>query len=185
MRINTQPRPLSCQEVTKEIASVFRARRVHDNPIEKWLFKNLDPEEFYPITIFYVEDSIFRDLYRFYIPAFGLAPNVRINGVNLGMDKLTHWSSTGRHYFSIFVTEKALGASDFEATLSAIHYGILDELTLHGYWARGEWKEVMFQLMSLYNENGELQTLTFQLKSQEESCKNLLKLEKNRPLGSI
>jgi hypothetical protein len=137
LRLNDQANPASCLQVTREVASIFRARGVHDNPIEKWLLKNLIDEEFYPNTIYYVAESIFRDPYRFYIPSFGLAPNVRVNGVNLGMDKLTHWSSTGRHYFNLFVTQKQLGASDLQATQTAIHYGILDELTLHGLWPSG------------------------------------------------
>ena len=135
--LNSESFSQDCVQVTRHIASRFRARFVHDNPIELWLLKNLEREEFFPHTIDHVEESIYRIPHRFYLPEFGLAPNIRVNGVNFGMDKLTHWSSTGRHYFNVFLIGKKLDDSDLEATLRAIDYGILDELTLHGFWASG------------------------------------------------
>jgi hypothetical protein len=137
IRINNKSHPQRCLDVTREIASNFRALLVHDNPVEKWLLRNLNKEEFYPHHLFFVEESIFRNPYRIYIPEFGLAPNVQINGINLGMDKLTHWSSTGRRYFNIYIAAKNAGKTELEATVMAIDYGIMDELSLHGYWASG------------------------------------------------
>lgn len=136
-QVNSGSKTLSCFEVTSKIANRFRARLVHDNPIETWLLNNLDPSEFYPTTRDYIQESIYRVPYRFYLSSFGLAPNIQVNDIYFGMDKLTHFSSTGRHYFTIFFGKMKLSPSFVEAEIAAIDYGLLDELTLHGFWASG------------------------------------------------
>ncbi len=135
--INSKSKPLTCFEVTSKIAMRFKARFVHDNPIETWLLKNLDPNEFYPATRDYIEESIYRVPYRFYLSSFGLAPNIQVKNIYFGMDKLTHFTSTGRHYFTIFQGKMKRSPSLEEAEKAAIDYGLLDEMTLHGFWASG------------------------------------------------
>ncbi len=136
-RSNNKKTVQNCHEVTNEIASRFRAILVHHNPMENWLLKHLDSNQMYPSSQKHVEQSIYRNPMIFYIPAFGLSPNIQVNGIYFGMDKLTHFSSTGRHYFNIFIRQKMNKKSDTDSAKSAIHYGLLDESTLHGHWASG------------------------------------------------
>lgn len=130
-------REKSCEQITKLIAKDFASFLVHDNPVENWLFQRLTSEEMYPHGINYVHGSIYREPYLFYIPWFGLAPNIQVNGFYFGTDKLSHFASTGMIYFKKFLKEKSLGRSEDEAIKAAIHWGIRDEKTVHGFWASG------------------------------------------------
>jgi hypothetical protein len=116
---------LSCSALIKKVAHRFRSFLVHDNPVENYLFKTLDKNAIFPRTLFFVEESIYRDPYLFYIPQFGLAPNIQVNGYYFGTDKLSHFAWVGYLYYKARNLEKA------------IEYGIQDEKTLHGYWASG------------------------------------------------
>lgn len=127
----------TCEQVTAQIASRFKTFLVHDNPLENWLMKNLSSDQIYPRTLNYLPQSIYRDPFRFYIPAFGLAPNVQVNNFYFGTDKLSHFSSTGSTYFKIYLQSLRKGRSKHQAKIDAIHFGLRDEATLHGYWASG------------------------------------------------
>lgn len=120
---------LDCQGLLKEIGEVFKSRLVHDNPVENHLMEVLSSEKIFPMSLYYVEESIYRDPYRLYIPYFGLAPNIQVNSFYFGTDKLSHFASTGRIYYEIFQKEKSLAP--------AIKWGVRDEKSLHGYWASG------------------------------------------------
>lgn len=126
---DSESQSLSCQEITKKIGKVFASHLVHDNPVEKHLLEVLGSDEIYPATLFFVEESIYRDPFRIYIPYFGLAPNIQVNGFYFGTDKLSHFASTGRIYF-----EKFQKTSSLEKALT---WGIQDEKSVHGYWASG------------------------------------------------
>ncbi len=82
----------SCVQMTKLIAKDFASHLVHDNPVENWLFKRLTSQEMYPENMNYVHGSIYREPYLFYIPWFGLAPNIQVNGFYFGTDKLSHFN---------------------------------------------------------------------------------------------
>lgn len=127
----------SCEEMTKIIAKDFASFLVHDNPVENWLFRKLTSQEMYPTSMNYVHGSIYREPYLFYIPWFGLAPNIQVNNFYFGTDKLSHFASTGMIYFRRFLKEKSLGRSEDGAIQAAIHWGIRDEKTVHGFWASG------------------------------------------------
>lgn len=127
----------SCDEMTKLIAKDFASFLVHDNPVENWLFSVLNSEEIYPATLNYVEESIYREPYLFYIPWFGLAPNIQVSGFYFGTDKLSHFASTGMNYYRIFRKELKRGSTIAEAEKAAINWGIKDEKSVHGYWASG------------------------------------------------
>lgn len=127
----------TCEEMTKLIARDFKSRFVHDNPVENWLFKRLTSEEIFPESMSYVHGSIYREPYLFYIPWFGLAPNIQVNGHYFGTDKLSHLASTGMTYYRIFHKELKKGKSPDAATRAAIHWGIRDEKSVHGFWASG------------------------------------------------
>ncbi len=119
----------SCQAVTEAIGKTFASKLIHDNPVENWLFSVLNTEEILPANIGYVQESIYRNPFRFYIPWFGLAPNIQVNGYYLGTDKLSHFASTGMDYFKIYLRSRSLK--------KAIDWGILDEKTVHGYLSSG------------------------------------------------
>jgi len=127
--LKTSDPDLSCEEVTQKIGEVFESHLVHDNPVENHLLSVLSSEEIFPTSLYYVEESIYRDPFRVYIPYFGLAPNVQVNGFYFGTDKLSHFASTGRIYYEKFQKSSSLK--------SAISWGVRDEKTLHGYWASG------------------------------------------------
>lgn len=144
----------SCEEMTSLISKQFESHLVHDNPVENWLFRVLTNEELYPDNLHYVEDSIYREPYRFYIPWFGLAPTIQVNGYYFGTDKLSHFSSTGMIYYKIFQTELRRRNSQSIALKKAIDWGVRDEKTLHGFWASGVFSygdlEANFQGMRFY-----------------------------------
>lgn len=127
----------SCEQMTKLIAKNFTSHLVHDNPVENWLFRKLSSEEMYPTNMNYVHGSIYREPYLFYIPWFGLAPNIQVNDFYFGTDKLSHFASTGMIYYKIFIKELKKKKSHEDAARAAIHWGIRDEKTLHGFWASG------------------------------------------------
>lgn len=127
----------SCQEMTILIGEDFESHLVHDNPVENWLFTVLSEEEMYPLNLNYVERSIYREPYRFYIPWFGLAPTIQVNGYYFGTDKLSHFASTGLIYYKIFMKELLKGKSSRAALQTSIDWGVLDEKTVHGFWASG------------------------------------------------
>ncbi len=119
----------SCSQMTEEIGKTFASKLVHDNPVENWLFSRLSSEEILPANVDYVQESIYREPFRFYIPWFGLAPNIQVNGFYLGTDKLSHFASTGMDYFKIYTRTGSLR--------KALQWGILDEKTVHGYLSSG------------------------------------------------
>ena len=127
----------SCEEMTALIGKDFESHLVHDNPVENWLFRILTDEEMFPAGLHYIDESIYRDPYRFYIPWFGLAPNIQVNGYYFGTDKLSHFASTGRIYFRIYQKELRNKLTPENALKKAIDWGIKDEKTVHGYWASG------------------------------------------------
>jgi hypothetical protein len=131
------PESKTCQEVTIEIAHDFASHLVHDNPVENWLFSVLTSEEITPTTLNWVEESIYREPYVFYIPWFGLAPNIQVNGFYFGTDKLSHFASTGMIYYKIFQRELARNKNLTSALKAAIDWGVRDEKSVHGYWASG------------------------------------------------
>lgn len=137
--IQNSSKQLNCLEITALIGERFRSRLVHDNPVENHLMDILraEQDEIFPQGLKYVPESIYRDPYRFYIPFFGLAPNIQVGGFYFGTDKLSHFASTGRIYFEEFLAAIKKGHSQKSAELAAIEWGIRDENTVHGYWASG------------------------------------------------
>lgn len=127
----------SCEAMTALIAEEFESHLVHDNPVENWLFSVLTKDEMFPTGLNYVGESIYREPYRFYIPWFGLAPTIQVNGYYFGTDKLSHFASTGMIYFRIYRKEMMDGHSSEVALKKAIDWGIRDEKTVHGFWASG------------------------------------------------
>lgn len=127
----------SCVDMTMLIAKDFDSKLVHDNPVENWLFEVLSDEEIFPASLKYVDKSIYRDPYRFYIPWFGLAPSIQVNGYYFGTDKLSHFASTGMSYFKAFRKALLQGNSVKSAERKAIDSGVLAEKKILGFWSSG------------------------------------------------
>lgn len=127
----------SCEELTDKVAKRFASYLVHDDPIAQWLMPRLSVEEIRPADFAWVAESIYRDPFRFYIPKFGLAPNIQVNDVYFGLDKLSHFGATGKLYYDRYRKALKSGRSEAEARQAAIDHGIREEKTLYGYWASG------------------------------------------------
>ena len=151
--LKTAKNDMSCSEITNHISKGFRSFMIHDNPVEKWLFEHLSSDQIYPQTTDYVSMSIYRDPFRFYLPQIGLAPNIMVQGNYFGTDKLSHFASTGHHYYLIY-NSVLPHADEDKAKLAAILYGATDEQAVHGFWASGVFSyadlEANFQGMMFY-----------------------------------
>lgn len=134
--LRTTDASMSCEQVTTHVSKVFRSFLAHHNPIENWLLEHLSKDQIYPQTIDYVSTSIYRDPFRFYLPKMGLAPNIMVNGIYFGTDKLSHFASTGHHYFTIYRSLREKMGEE-KAEEAAILYGATDEKMVHGYWSSG------------------------------------------------
>lgn len=161
----------SCAQMTELIGKDFASFLVHDNPVENWLFSVLSSDEMYPMGINYVEESIYRIPFRFYIPLFGLAPNIQVKDFYFGTDKLSHFASTGMIYYKIFRKELAAGSSGADAERKAIDWGIRDEKSVHGYWASGVFSyadlECNYQGLRFYRKFCESDSPYLQKKNHE------------------
>ncbi len=122
----------SCEEVTFKIASHFRIIHPEKHPLELWLKNNLGTDYVYPEEKNYLNLSIYRDPFRFYLPFLKLSPNVQVGGIYFGTDKLMHFSSTGRRYLEHYLEKIKKGLTDNEAKQSAIKFGLLNEATILG-----------------------------------------------------
>ena len=146
----------SCEKIVMTLGKNFSSHLVHDNPVENWLLLTLNSEEIFPDHLDYVGESIYQDPFRSYIPWFGLAPNIQLNGFYLGTDKLSHFASTGMIYYRIFLKEKQRGRTDEEAERRAIDWGIRDEKSVHGFWSSGVFSysdlEANYQGLKFYRQ---------------------------------
>lgn len=123
---------MTCEEVTFAIAKKFRVIHPEKHPMEVWLKENFGPELVYPKEEGYIEQSIYLHSFRAYIPVFKLSPNVQVNGIYFGTDKLLHFSSTGRRYLDHYQNRIKKGDTEEEAIQSAIRFGISNETSILG-----------------------------------------------------
>lgn len=144
----------TCRQVTAAIAKNFASYFVHDDPITDWLMPQLTPEQVRPLSRDYVSESIYRDPFRFYIPRFGLAPNIQVNDFYFGLDKLSHFGATGKLYLDAYQKALRSGADEASALARAIDHGLQEENTVYGYWASGVFSyadlEANFQGLRFY-----------------------------------
>lgn len=131
----SQKQDLSCKEITFRIANRFKT-----TPGKK-LFENYIQENFsdkmYPTNPYYLQESIFRNTSRIYLSKSGLSPNLHANGIYFGLDKLSHFGSTGRRYLKHYLKKLKKGYSAEEAEKSAIRLGLSNELRILGLWPSG------------------------------------------------
>lgn len=127
---------LSCEQVTLVIGKSFRTRGSTRKLYENWTVNNLQGKIF-PETSFYLDESIYRNTYRRYLGKSGLSPNIQVNGIYFGVDKISHFASTGRRYFQEYLKKIKKGYSSEQAEKSVIRFGLLNETTILGLWPTG------------------------------------------------
>lgn len=134
--LNEFKKPQSCESVTFEIAQTFKTTP-STKSLETFVNEALDKEMIYPKDPYYLEESILRNTSRFYLKYSGLSPNIQMNGIYFGADKLSHFASTGRRYLKHYLKKIRQGYSEEEAQRSMIRFGLLNEQTVLGIWASG------------------------------------------------
>lgn len=126
---------VSCRTITFRIANRFKTtpgRKL----FEDWSIEHISHKMF-PSTPFYLKQSIYKNTRRVYLSKSGLSPNLHANGVYFGVDKLSHFGSTGRRYLKVFLHELKKGSSTEEAERKAIRMGLSNEARILGLWPSG------------------------------------------------
>ncbi|MBI2522646.1 MAG: hypothetical protein HYV97_19655 [Bdellovibrio sp.] len=101
-RINADPILIqkSCEDATVDILQEYHAFWWGER-IENWILDNADiqkiPEYSSMSRMEAISHSIYRDVFKFKAKILGY--NIRISGVNLGIDKMGHFSSVGLSYY--------------------------------------------------------------------------------------
>ncbi len=126
---------LSCKQMTFRIANRFKTTPTR-KLFEDWSVEELDSKMF-PATPFYLYQSIYRNTDRIYLRHSGLSPNIQAKGIYFGVDKLSHFGSTGRRYLKEYLKNLRKGYSAEEAEKSAIRLGLSNEARILGLWASG------------------------------------------------
>jgi len=105
-RINADPKlqALSCQDATVEVLKEYHAFWWGER-LENWILDNSDiqkiPEYSSMTRLEAIGQSIYRDVFKFKFKIFGF--NIKIGGVNLGIDKMGHLSSVGLSYYQRYL----------------------------------------------------------------------------------
>lgn len=133
---NEKTGPQSCEDVTFEIAKRFKTTPTSKS-LETFVNDSLGSENIFPKNPYYLEQSILRNTSRFYLKYSGLSPNLQMNGIYFGADKLSHFASTGRRYLKHYLKKLRKGFSEEEAKQSMIRFGLLNEKTVLGIWPSG------------------------------------------------
>lgn len=133
---NAREVPQSCENVTFEIAKRFKTTP-STKSLETFVNESLPKEKIFPQDPYYLEQSILRNSSRFYLKYSGLSPNLQMNGIYFGADKLSHFASTGRRYLKHYLKKIRKGYSEEEAMQSMVRFGLLNEETVLGIWASG------------------------------------------------
>lgn len=129
------PANTSCKKITFRIADRFKTTPKGEIFVN-WSTKNI-PDKIFPSTDHYIGQSIYRDTPSPLLKVAPLAPNIQINGIYLGLDKLSHFSSTGRRYLSEYLKKTKKGFTSEAAEKAAIRFGLSNEAGILGIWASG------------------------------------------------
>lgn len=129
--------PQSCEAVTFQIAHRFKTtpkRKIFEDKLDHSLAER---KMMYPDYTKYLSESIYRNTSRFYLKFSGLSPTVQTNGIYFGIDKLSHFGSTGRRYLKHYLKKLDAGYSREDAIQSAIRFGLSNEAGILGLWPSG------------------------------------------------
>ncbi|MFN8369608.1 MAG: hypothetical protein U0T83_03175 [Bacteriovoracaceae bacterium] len=134
---------LSCDKATEVIVKEFlRNNTLTEDQIEIDLKDNNEVELFpNPHNRRELRDlSIYKEFTSFFSKdkIFPVAPNIRVNNIDIGTDKLGHFISLGLNYY--YTYRAALNnrnETTNDAFIAAIEYGIFTEKTYYGYLTSG------------------------------------------------
>ncbi len=145
---------VSCKTITFRIANRFKTTPTR-KLFEDWSIKNL-PHKMFPSTPYYLKQSIYRNTRRVYLSKSGLSPNLQVKGVYFGVDKLSHFGSTGRRYLKVFLEQLRKGRTTEDAEKAAVRLGLSNEARILGLWPSGVFSygdmEANFQGLRFYKK---------------------------------
>lgn len=130
--------PVACSRVAWKYLDYIRPH-FFKNLLTRFYFKNKNLD-IYPRKKKFFHDynqSIYHGfLWPFLMP---IAQMVKINHVYLGTDKLSHFFSSGRRYYKIYLRELKKGKTSLEAQIKAIDMGLglKEEKGVLGLWSSG------------------------------------------------
>lgn len=133
--LSSQKANVSCEKITYKIANRFKTTPKGEVFVN-WSTKKLS-DKIYPSSQKYLEQSIHKDTPSLLLKLAPLAPNIQTGGIYYGVDKLSHFASTGRRYLTKYLKEIKKGASIEEAERAAIRFGLANEAGILGIWASG------------------------------------------------
>jgi hypothetical protein len=128
--------PQSCEAITFQIAHHFKTtpkRKIFEDRLDLIISEY----QMYPTYSKYLSESIYRNTSRFYLRFSGLSQTVQTNGIYFGIDKLSHFGSTGRRYLKHYLEKLEKGYTKEEAVRSAIRFGLSNEAGILGLWPSG------------------------------------------------
>ncbi len=133
--ISSAKEDVNCRTITFRIANRFKTtpRR---KLFEDWSTHSLS-EKMFPTSPYYLKQSIYQNTRRVYLSKSGLSPNMQANGIYFGVDKLSHFGSTGRRYLKVYLKEIRKGRTPEEAEKKAIRMGLSNEAGILGLWPSG------------------------------------------------
>lgn len=132
---NASDDEISCEDITFKIAERFKTKAKR-KLFETWSNEHL-VHKMYPDNPYYFFQSIYQNSSRFYLRYSGISPNIQTKGIYFGVDKLSHFGSTGRRYLKHYLSRIREGLSNEAALKSAIRYGLSNEASVLGLWPSG------------------------------------------------
>lgn len=130
--VNEKNSSIGCRELTFKIANRFKTYPPLTIFIEDWLVANLSAEQIYPTNMSYISESIYKNAYGRLFKRIPLSPNIQVNNIYFGTDKLSHFTSTSRSYLKKYLKLIDKGYREEEAIKKAIDLGIFKENTILG-----------------------------------------------------
>lgn len=123
---------VGCRQLTLGLAGRFKTYPPLRIFIEYWMLNNLSEDKIYPAHMKYLNQSIYKHSYGFLFRRIPLSPNVQVNNIYFGTDKLSHFTSTSISYVKKYLKLIDKGYSDEIARKRAIDKGIFKENTILG-----------------------------------------------------
>ncbi len=134
----TRKKPQACEKIAFRFLRYIRPHFFQDR-MKSAIMKDKEIDK-YP-----KESKMFRDYgnsiyqgfrFPFIMP---VAQNLNVNGVYLGTDKIDHFFSSGRRYYSKYQAARKKGLSHIDGLKKALKFGlsIIEEKGILGYWTSG------------------------------------------------
>lgn len=136
-RANKEEKPISCRTLTLRYANRFKTSPTNGHPLEHWAKENLNEFEIDPKARKFLDQTIYANPARFYLKYWQVAPTINVNGFYIGIDKLSHFASTGRRYLEQYLKLKKTDLEESEIHRKLVLFGLKNEASWLGYWPSG------------------------------------------------